>query len=130
MPRMKSEQESLRSQLLNKNPPTSDSSLESPAALRSELETLSKRFDAVVEYTVHLTAERDSVVAQLEEAQRELSKEISKKRPVSGAGVGVDAKSLVKGEKSDKKGASAVCNFFIHFVVFSVISINSLVCLL
>lgn len=38
-----------------------------------ELEALKKKYDAVVEYTVHLTAERDTILAQLEVAQRQLA---------------------------------------------------------
>jgi hypothetical protein len=38
-----------------------------------ELLTLQRKFDQVVEYTVHLTAERDSIVSQLEDCKRESS---------------------------------------------------------
>lgn len=34
----------------------------------------------MVEYTVHLTAERDSVVSQLEEMQKELAREKARKK--------------------------------------------------
>lgn len=46
-------------------------------AIFSELQTLRKKYDAVVEYTVQLTAERDTIVSQLEDAKR------SKKTPLS-----------------------------------------------
>lgn len=39
----------------------------------NDLQTLRKKFDAVVEYTVHLTADRDNVVAQLEKVKQELA---------------------------------------------------------
>lgn len=49
----------------------------SSEAIFSELQTLRKKYDAVVEYTVQLTAERDTIVSQLEDAKR------SKKTPLS-----------------------------------------------
>jgi len=52
----------------------------SPDILFTELQSLRKKYDAVVEYTVHLTAERDAIVQQLETSQRELIKEKSKKK--------------------------------------------------
>mmetsp|Transcript_11985 Transcript_11985/g.12913 ORF Transcript_11985/g.12913 Transcript_11985/m.12913 type:complete len:291 (+) Transcript_11985:130-1002(+) len=58
----------------------------SPEVIFSELQNLRKKYDAVVEYTVHLTAERDSIVNQLDLVQRELNKEKSKKKEGSGSG--------------------------------------------
>eukprot|EP01034_Spumella_vulgaris_P023259 gene23260-29471_t len=52
----------------------------SPEVIFTELQNLRKKYDAVVEYTVHLTAERDAIVSQLETSQRELVKEKSKKK--------------------------------------------------
>jgi hypothetical protein len=52
----------------------------SPEFILTELQNLRKKYDAVVEYTVHLTAERDAIVSQLETSQRELVKEKSKKK--------------------------------------------------
>lgn len=40
-------------------------------AVLGELQTLRKKYDAVVEYTVHLTAERDTLVGQLEEYKKD-----------------------------------------------------------
>ncbi len=50
----------------------------SKEALAAELTGLRKRYDAVVVYTVHLTAERDAIIAQLETAQKDLVKEKAK----------------------------------------------------
>lgn len=65
---------------------SNESSNTAPESLKSaqeELEALRKKYDAVVEYTVHLTAERDTIVAQLEEAQKDLSREVAKRRGMS-----------------------------------------------
>lgn len=45
----------------------------------NELQTLRKKYDAVVEYTVHVTAERDTVVAELEELKKENARDPKKK---------------------------------------------------
>mmetsp|Transcript_30778 Transcript_30778/g.57394 ORF Transcript_30778/g.57394 Transcript_30778/m.57394 type:complete len:305 (+) Transcript_30778:118-1032(+) len=55
-----------------------------PDAIISELQSLRKKYDAVVEYTVHLTAERDYHFSQLEEVRREYARE--KSRHKSGGG--------------------------------------------
>ena len=47
----------------------------SPESLFAELQNLRKKYDAVVEYTVHLTAERDTIVQRLEETEKELTRE-------------------------------------------------------
>jgi hypothetical protein len=48
---------------------TNDSNLNSDSTLL-ELANLKKKYDSVVEYTVHLTAERDTIVAQLDEVKK------------------------------------------------------------
>jgi hypothetical protein len=53
----------------------------------AELQGLKKKYDQVREYTVHLTAERDSVVAKLERLQNEMLQDSSGK---SGKGGGVE----------------------------------------
>lgn len=70
----------------------------------AELQALRKKYDAVVEYTVHLTAERDAIVSQLDTSQRELAKEKNGKRKDSGkldskseSGQGGDRKTVEKG---------------------------------
>ena len=61
-----------------------DSSYE---ACWAELQGLKKKYDQVREYTVHLTAERDSVVAKLERLQNEMLQDSSGKTG-KGGGVG------------------------------------------
>lgn len=48
--------------------------------LLAELNALKKKYDAVVEYTVHLTAERDTILAQLEEMQKAYNREKQPKK--------------------------------------------------
>lgn len=55
-----------------------------PALISMELQNLRKKYDAVVEYTVHLTAERDSIVSQLEAAQKELTNRDKQRKKVDG----------------------------------------------
>lgn len=50
-----------------------------PEVVTSELH-LRKKYDAVVEYTVHLTAERDTLINELERVQTELKEEKSKRK--------------------------------------------------
>jgi len=69
-----------------------------PDAIFGELQGLRKKYDAVVEYTVHLTAERDAIVSQLEASQRELTKEKSRKKgdTAAAAGSGKNDKTVDK----------------------------------
>jgi len=78
-----------------------------PDSIFSELQALRKKYDAVVEYTVHLTAERDAIVAQLESAQRELNREKTKKKTD-----GSPAAATGKDKGSDKKGTEKVSYAF------------------
>lgn len=50
-----------------------------PDSIFAELQSLRKKYDAVVEYTVHLTAERDYHFSQLEDLKREFAREKSRK---------------------------------------------------
>lgn len=81
--------------------------------VKSEYETLKKKYDAVVEYTVHLTAERDNIVAQLEEAQRDLSREITKRRANAAGDI---TKTAVK-DKVEKKSEAKVCSYCIFIIL-------------
>jgi hypothetical protein len=69
-----------------RKPSTDDSAsvANTPELMLTELQNMRKKYDAVVEYTVHLTAERDAIVAQLENLQRELNKEKAKKKGDNG----------------------------------------------
>ena len=65
--------ESLRSVLSRPSSSSDDDYAGNSGNSSKELEALKKKYDAVVEYTVHLTAERDTILAQLEVAQRQLA---------------------------------------------------------
>lgn len=82
----------------------------SPEVIFSELQNLRKKYDAVVEYTVHLTAERDSIVNQLDLVQRELNKEKSKKKEGSGSG---------KLDKNEKRVVEKVRKFYSIFLIYA-----------
>eukprot|EP01033_Poteriospumella_lacustris_P000206 gene206-139_t len=56
-----------------------------PDLIMVELQNLRKKYDAVVEYTVHLTAERDSIVGQLEAAQKELTNRDKQRKKIDGS---------------------------------------------
>jgi len=92
--------ENVRSKLSIHEPSENYSSViaANPDSIFSELQALRKKYDAVVEYTVHLTAERDAIVSQLESAQRELNREKTKKK--------TDGSAVMSGKdkSSDKKG--------------------------
>lgn len=116
--------EAVRSRLTNDTPFTragddATASATSPEAIFGELQGLRKKYDAVVEYTVHLTAERDAIVAQLETSQRELTKEKAKKRGDSmGGGGGASAgKGDKNGEKKVVEKVSCVV-FNLVYIVF------------
>jgi hypothetical protein len=64
--------------LLSGNGKVLDSS--NTESLIAELFSLRKKYDAVVEYTVHLTAEKDMLVSQLSELQKELNREKQRKK--------------------------------------------------
>ena len=68
-------------------------------------QNLRKKYDAVVEYTVHLTAERDAIIAQLEASQREVVKEKSRKKGDTGSRESADKASASVG---DRKAADKV----------------------
>jgi uncharacterized coiled-coil DUF342 family protein len=82
----------------------------SPEAIFAELTTLRKKYDAVVEYTVHLTAERDTIVAQLEELQREFTREVSRKK-----------EGTPKGSSRIDKVEQKIKGFSLLLVVFAAI---------
>ena len=75
----------------------------SPEALLAELQSLRKKYDAIVEYTVHLTAERDYHFSQSEEKRNaeEKLREKSKKR------MDVAPKSKAGDKMLDKKSNNA-----------------------
>lgn len=84
-----------------------------PDAIFGELQGLRKKYDAVVEYTVHLTAERDAIVSQLEAAQRELTKEKNRKKGDTGAAVAGSGKS---DKAADKKVVEKGFSLFVVLI--------------
>jgi hypothetical protein len=75
--------ESLRSKLARED---NEALAGDPDAVMNELINLRKKYDAVVDYSAHLTAERDSIVAQFEDLQREYAREIGQKKAEGKAG--------------------------------------------
>lgn len=51
-----------------------------PDQVFAELQSLRKKYDDVIAYTVHLTAERDSLITQNEETRRELAREAQRRK--------------------------------------------------
>jgi len=73
----------------------------SPDVVFSELQALRKKYDDVIAYTVHLTAERDNLIAQNDENRRELNREIARRKNGDILKVGksekeVDTKKVVQ----------------------------------
>lgn len=73
-----------------------------PDAIVAELQSLRKKYDAVVEYTVHLTAERDYHYAQLEEVRREYAREKSRRKSSNESSGGNNMK-----QRGTEKGGGA-----------------------
>ena len=80
-----------------------------------DLATLKKKYDAMIQYTVSLTAERDTLVLSLENAQRERAREVARAKdagattPKAGAADDNKGQNLAGAGKQGgrKKGASA-----------------------
>jgi hypothetical protein len=77
--------ESLRHRLAREDS-ANDNIPSNPDAVLAELLNLRKKYDAVVDYSAHLTAERDSIVTQFEDLQREYAREIGQKKTDSKTG--------------------------------------------
>ncbi len=87
----------------------------SPESIYAELQSLRKKYDAVVEYTVHLTAERDYHFTQLEELKREIAKEKSKKKLLPSATTPTNVEG--KKEKGDKVVVQQGFSFLVVLIV-------------
>jgi len=90
----------------------------SPDILFTELQSLRKKYDAVVEYTVHLTAERDAIVQQLETSQRELIKEKSKKKTSEGENQALAGNTTVNKHKGGDQGVSVFVVVLVAILAF------------
>ena len=110
--------EALRSRLARpQSLPDGDAGASDPDTVFSELLSLKEKYDAVVEYTVHLTAERDSIVAQFEDLQREYAREVSQRKSVDKSSGGVNNNGGTKSsDKStaDKRNIQQVCTLYLH----------------
>jgi hypothetical protein len=83
----------IRSKIAENSPENRDShSLEekgedddlSPESLLSNLKNQRMKYNAIVDYTVLLTAERDTIQQRLEESDRELARESARKKGNAG----------------------------------------------
>jgi vesicle-associated membrane protein-associated protein A len=96
----------------------------SPEAIFSELQGLRKKYDAVVEYTVHLTAERDAIVEQLDKANKELGRARKGDSDSGDRGGGNGSETKLKGDSDVEKvvtsGFSAVVVLIVAIVAFVV----------
>eukprot|EP01041_Mallomonas_annulata_P013183 gene13183-27882_t len=88
-----------------------------PETIFGELQNLRKKYDAVVEYTVHLTAERDFHFSQLEELKRELNKEKSRKKTPETLKSGKTAERT-NDRKSGQQGFSLFVVFLLALLAF------------
>ena len=68
----------------------------SSETLMADLMNLRSKYNAVIEYTVNLTAERDSIVQLLEETDKELAREMSRRK--------LNSTDQSKSKKSDRVG--------------------------
>lgn len=102
---------------LTRNQSETLSNATSPEMMMQELQNLRKKYDGVVEYTVHITSERDNLLQQLEVAQKELTKEKAKRNNSSG-------QSTKVGEKVDKKQIEKV-SFYYNYVFMMLFLLTS-----
>lgn len=87
-----------------------------PDGIHSELQNLRKKYDAVVEYTVHLTAERDFHFSQLEELKKELTREKALKKAPPTKGGKTAERSVDK--KGGAQGYSLLVLIILALVAF------------
>lgn len=94
--------EALRSRLARpQSLPDGDAGASDPDTVFSELLSLKEKYDTIVEYTVHLTAERDSIVTQFEDLQREYAREVSQRKSSGDkSGGSTTSNGGIKTEKS------------------------------
>ena len=100
----------IRSKIEENNPDNRDShSVEekgedddlSPESLLSNLKNQRMKYNAIVDYTVLLTAERDTIQQRLEESDRELARENARKK-----GSAIDPPRTKKDEKTVPRAAA------------------------
>ena len=87
----------------------------------TELQNLRKKFDAVVEYTVHLTADRDNIVAQLTDTKKELTVLKSSSETTAGgkaASRAYEADKRMGGLADARKATKGFSLFFVILIAF------------
>lgn len=91
-----------------------------PEALLAELQSLRKKYDAIVEYTVHLTAERDYHFSQSEEKRNaeEKLREKSKKKTDSSAPKSKSGDKLLDKKSNSANGISPMIVIIVAFLFF------------
>lgn len=106
----------MRDETMGSPAPAHDGPAGTPEALLAELQSLRKKYDAIVEYTVHLTAERDYHFSQSEE-KRNAEEKLREKSKKKMADV---PKSKAGDKMMDKKlnAATGVSPFIVILVAF------------
>ena len=94
----------------------------SPDAIVAELQSLRKKYDAVVEYTVHLTAERDYQLSQLEEVRREYAREKSRRKSGNDGGGNIKQRNAEKSSGGVDKGEVQHGFTLLTLIIVAVIS--------
>lgn len=84
----------------------------------AELQSLRKKYDDVIAYTVHLTAERDSLITQIEEARRELTREAQKKKKEDNGSRGDKTEKSADNKKVTQQGFTLFSVVFFAFLAF------------
>lgn len=81
----------------------------------AELQGMRKKYDTLVEYTVHLTAERDYHFTQLEDLKKEFAREKARKTTTSSES------PMKKAEKSTDKKSVQAQGFSVYVLILAVL---------
>lgn len=117
--------DSIRDKLMNDEtmgaaPMAHEGAAGSPEALLAELQSLRKKYDAIVEYTVHLTAERDYHFSQSEEKRNaeEKLREKSKKKSADNVPKLKSGDKLMDKKTNSVGGISPMIVIVVAFLFF------------
>ena len=69
----------------------------------NDLAILKSKYDTIVEYTVHLTAERDMIVTQLDVLKREYNVEMNKSKKIGGSTSGASPRNVANKKEVESK---------------------------
>ena len=89
-----------------------------PDQLYAELQSLRKKYDDVIAYTVHLTAERDTLITQNEETRRELAREAQRRRKEDPGSRGDKTEKLADNKKVVQQGFTLFSVVLCAFIAF------------